>query len=77
MKQCSKERGCDGKTNLGSSEGSAIASAIRMSEKHKKAYLVYKCPHCNGHHLTAKIENKNNYANPVYIAGQKLERITE
>ena len=67
MKQPSKERGCEGKTNLGSKEIRYRDYADRLATLHGKVYGVYKCPHCQGHHLTTKLENRRNYEPLVYI----------
>ena len=36
-----------------------------MSTKHGKRYGVYRCPHCNGTHLTTKIEISELYFEPL------------
>lgn len=66
MKKPSKERGCEGKMNLGSSYAQ---QADKMSEKHGKAFGVYRCPHCQGTHLTTKLEKRDDYEPLLYIAG--------
>ena len=58
-KQCSKERGCTGKVNLGRKYE---AQAIKLSKKHGKDYGVYRCPHCGGAHLTTKLDKREGYA---------------
>lgn len=67
MKQPSKERGCDGKMNLGDTVDRAVIGAIRMSQKHGKQYGLYKCPHCGGHHLTTKLGKQDQYEPLVYV----------
>ena len=64
MKECSKERGCQGKTNLGRSYRK---QADNLSLKHGKQYGVYACPHCGGHHLTTKLHKKDEYRELLYI----------
>lgn len=54
----SKERGCDGKTNLGSQYQK---QADRLAKKHGKRFGVYRCPHCSGTHLTTKLEKASQY----------------
>ena len=56
------EHGCYGKVNLGRKYAK---SADRLSKKHGKQYGVYRCPHCNGTHLTTRIENASLYLNPL------------
>lgn len=64
MKTPSKERGCDGKTNIGSSYDRA---AEMLAHRHGKRYGVYRCPHCGGHHLTTKLEKSGEYAPLLYV----------
>lgn len=66
MKECSKERGCQGKVNLGSNGVVAIQYAEKLKTKYGKDYGVYKCPHCGGHHLTTKLKNRDEYAPLIY-----------
>ena len=68
-KECSKQRGCKGKTNLGRNSATAIQYAERLKTKHGKDYGVYKCPHCGGHHLTTKLHKKDEYRELVHITG--------
>lgn len=63
-KQPSKERGCNGKANLGKDYKK---SADKLALKHDKQYGVYKCPHCNGTHVTTKLENSHLYADFLYV----------
>jgi uncharacterized protein YlaI len=63
MKQPSKERGCERKIKL---DHRYEKQAMRLAEKHGKAYGVYLCPHCGHHHLTTKIENKKKYRKFVF-----------
>lgn len=58
------ERGCDGKANLGRNYTRA---AERLANKHGKTYGVYRCPHCNGAHLTTKLENADEYEPLLYV----------
>lgn len=60
----SKERGCDGKINLGLE---FIKRADRLSRKHGKQYGVYKCPHCGGAHLTTKLKPPLNYPPLIHV----------
>ena len=62
-KQPSKERGCTGKANLGSKIYKE--SADRIAKKHCKNFAVYRCPHCQGTHLTTK-EIDGTYAEVLY-----------
>ena len=62
IKQCSKERGCAGKTNMGSNYKSY---ADKLAVKHGKRYGVYRCSHCGGTHATTKIENEHLYYNKL------------
>ena len=64
LKSPSKERGCDGKANIGSSYERA---AEMLAHKHGKRYGVYRCPHCGGHHLTTKLEKRGEYAPLLYV----------
>lgn len=64
MKLPSLERGCVGKTNLGSDYET---QARRFAKKHGKRYGVYHCPHCGGTHLTTKLENRDSYAELLFI----------
>lgn len=61
----SAERGCDGKTNLGRSYAK---QADRLAGKHGKKYGVYRCPHCDGTHLTTKLDKSENYAPLIHIS---------
>jgi hypothetical protein len=58
MKLPSQERGCHGKTNLGRSYAK---QADKLARKHGKRYGVYQCPHCNGYHLTTKLDKADQY----------------
>lgn len=58
LKEHSKERGCDGKVNLGRGYKK---QADRLSAKHGKQYGVYQCAYCGGFHLTTKVENAHLY----------------
>jgi hypothetical protein len=58
MNTPSHERGCKGKTNLGRSYAK---QADKLASKHGKRYGVYHCPHCNGHHLTTKLDKADQY----------------
>lgn len=62
-RQPSFERGCQGKTNLGSK--AYKKSADKFAKKHGKIYSVYQCPHCRGTHLTTKPVD-NSYAPILY-----------
>jgi hypothetical protein len=63
-RQPSKERGCDGKTNLGRKYK---ASANKLAAKHGKRYGVYACPHCGGTHLTTKLDHIDRYEPLLYV----------
>ena len=58
----SLERGCTGKANLGSSYEK---QADHFAAKHHKTYGVYRCLHCQGTHLTTKIEIAEKYFEPL------------
>lgn len=45
----SREHGCTGKANLGSNYEK---QAEQFAAKYGKTYGVYRCPHCQGTHLT-------------------------
>lgn len=60
----SVERGCSGKANLGRGY---IKQADRLSHKHGKRFGVYSCPHCEGTHITTKIEKAGEYAPLLYV----------
>ena len=62
----SKDRGCEGKLQLGEKYR---PQADRMSRKHGKAFGVYRCPHCGGTHLTTKIDKADEYEPLLYICG--------
>ena len=66
MIECSKDRGCDGKANLGRTYAK---QADKMARRHGKAYGVYRCPHCGGTHLTTKLANACRYAALLYVTG--------
>jgi hypothetical protein len=59
----SKQRGCEGKANLGRSY---VKQADKMSIKHGKQYGVYRCPHCEGTHLTTKLDKAGMYVELLY-----------
>ncbi len=64
MRTPSKERGCQGKTDLGRSyKKQADAFAL----KYGKQFGVYKCPHCGGVHMTTKLHKKDAYPDLLYI----------
>lgn len=58
----SVERGCTGKANMGRNYAK---QAERMSAKHGKRYGVYRCPHCQGTHLTTKLDAAERYSEPL------------
>lgn len=60
----SLERGCLRKTALGNAY---VKQAARLAKKHVKKYGVYYCPHCNGTHLTTKLENSGEYPDLLYV----------
>ena len=64
MKQPSKERGCEGKINLGRNYEK---QADKLSKKHGKSYGVYRCPYCEGTHLTTKIDSRDKYRDLLYL----------
>jgi len=64
MRTPSKERGCDGKANLGRDYRK---QADKFAAKHGKAYGVYACPHCGGFHATTKTENAALYGGLLYV----------
>ena len=61
----SVERGCSGKTNLGRAY---TKQADNLSTKHGKKYGVYHCPHCDGTHLTTKLDKSETYAPLIYTS---------
>lgn len=65
-KEPSRERGCQGKANLGRKYAQ---QADRLASKHGKVYGVYQCPHCLGFHMTTKIQNAHLYGGLLYITG--------
>ena len=61
----SKERGCKGKVKFGDNYHHQVDI---LALRHVKQYGVYDCPHCDGHHLTTKLKNKDKYTKQlVYI----------
>ena len=77
MKECSKERGCQGKANLGSNFAQAVHYAEKLTLKHGKSYGIYICPHCGGHHLTTKLHKKDEYRELVHCTSNaKNEGLT-
>lgn len=70
MKNCSKERGCAIKTNLG---GHYQSFAERLAYEHSKRYGVYRCPHCGGTHLTTRLDKKDEYPELLYITKSPVE----
>ena len=64
------ERGCEGKANLGRSYEK---QAEKMKTKHGKEYGVYRCPHCEGTHLTTKLEKRDEYPALIYQTNVKVE----
>ena len=68
----SEERGCKGKLQLGEKYR---PQADRMSRMHGKAFGVYRCPHCDGTHLTTKLDKANEYEPLLYICGTNVESI--
>jgi len=67
MKECSKERGCQGKTNLGSNFANAVNYAEKLTFNHGKSYGIYICPHCGGHLLTTKLHKKDECRELLYV----------
>jgi len=65
-KECSNERGCEGKINLGTNYK---AQADRLARKNNKQFAVYNCPHCKGTHLTTNIVDQDKYPTVLYITG--------
>jgi hypothetical protein len=63
----SRERGCQGKANLGRRYQQ---QADRMAVRHGKRYGVYHCPHCDGFHLTTKLNNAHLYESLLYVTGE-------
>ena len=61
---CSKERGCIGKTKMGRNYK---LYSERLAKKHGKQYGVYVCPHCGNHHTTTKLGKKDQYPDLIYI----------
>jgi len=71
MKECSKERGCQGKTNLGASYE---RYAEMLALKHGKIYGVYYCPHCGGTHVTTKLHKHGDYPSLLYVTSNDLNQ---
>lgn len=67
-RQPSEERGCQGKANLGRQYQK---QANRMALRHQKTFGVYQCPHCQGFHMTTKIQNAHLYGGLLHIAEYK------
>ena len=44
--------------------------ADRMAVRHGKRYGVYHCPHCDGFHLTTKLNNAHFYEPLLYVTGE-------
>jgi hypothetical protein len=63
-KQPSFERGCQGKANLGRN---FVRQANRIARKRSKRYGVYRCPHCDGAHLTTKLDRQDQYAPLLHV----------
>ena len=66
----SEERGCTGKIDLGRKYEK---QADRMARKHGKRFGVYRCPHCQGVHLTTKLDRAGEYEPLLYLAGVKIK----
>ena len=67
MKEPSKERGCIDKMRIGKREN-VIELTTALSIKNGKRYGVYSCSHCDGFHLTTKLEGMaGEYAPLVYV----------
>lgn len=64
----SQERGCIGKANLGSKDYKK--SADKLASKYGKDFAVYRCPYCQGTHLTTKVVD-GTYAEVLYQTGQQ------
>ncbi len=71
-RQPSQERGCNGKANLGRKYQK---SANKLAERHGKRYGVYLCPHCDGFHLTTKLQNADQYEPLLYVTPWVVLRI--
>lgn len=65
-RQPSKARGCDGKANLGENYRE---QAEKFAERHGKIYGVYRCPHCEGTHMTTRLEKREDYTPLLYVTG--------
>ena len=63
----SKERGCDGKSNLGRAY---VRRADKLAAIHGKQYGVYRCPHCGGTHTTTKLHKADMYPPLLYVTGE-------
>jgi len=72
MKECSKERGCDGKLAL-DGFANAVDFAERSKAKHGKDYGIYRCPHCGSKHLTTKLHKKDGYP-PLLYTTERIEQ---
>lgn len=66
----SRERGCEGKANLGRNY---VRQADKLSVKHGKQYGVYRCPHCGGAHLTTKLFKADQYADLLHITEPNVQ----
>jgi len=76
-KECSKERGCQGKTNLGGNLITASRYADALQREHGKNYGIYLCPHCGGHHLTTKLDKRDEYRELLYATVKKIESASD
>lgn len=65
MKKPSEERGCLGKATL--SSANYKEQADKLAKIHNKQFICYKCPHCEGVHLTTKIQNASKYDPPLHL----------
>jgi hypothetical protein len=63
MKEPSRQRGCEGKTNL---EGYYKEASEKFAKIHNKTYHVYRCPHCEGTHMTTKPLEDGAYKSVFY-----------
>jgi len=63
----SKERGCDGKIDI---SGKYTRKVDSFSRKHGKPFGAYRCPHCNGVHMTSKLtaEKRKQYGPLLYVS---------
>jgi len=66
----SKERGCDGKIDI---SGKYTRRVESFAKKYGRPFGAYRCPHCNGVHLTSKLSpsKRRQYGLLLYISNNR------